>query len=241
MAYQGFWLLSSNRHLRSSVPVKRIAQQTKLTTEQVLYQYVRQHLGLIVLSGTSNSKHMEEDLALESVRLTEQQLVSIAAVPVPAHTGSDAVELLFVNQLGHELNLFWKSHKGELKPNGVVQPGQTSGVNSFHGHEFIVKQGDLLVGWFEADRGLGPSQTVLLNGTLTVRFENPSNVAWEISKFGNKQRQAVPAAGGVEVGSAVGDLWVLEGPGGASKEWEAGWEGPGVQLMQVGEAVREEL
>lgn len=63
--YQPFWTLTGNPRLLSSEAVKQAATRLQWTEAQVIYRFVKQGFGIpglhcVVLSGTTDEKHMRE-------------------------------------------------------------------------------------------------------------------------------------------------------------------------------------
>ena len=61
IGYQGFSLLTANRKLLASVELAEIATRHSRTVPQTVFRFALQ-IGMILLSGTSNIEHMQEDL-----------------------------------------------------------------------------------------------------------------------------------------------------------------------------------
>jgi len=62
IAYQGFSLLTANRAELSDARVVALAKRLGSTVPQLIFRFAME-LGMMPLTGTSNEKHMEEDLA----------------------------------------------------------------------------------------------------------------------------------------------------------------------------------
>jgi diketogulonate reductase-like aldo/keto reductase len=69
IAYQGFSLLTANRHELVRPAVDEIMMRTGYTREQVVFRFAMQ-VGMIPLTGTSNIEHMRQDLAAQELQLT---------------------------------------------------------------------------------------------------------------------------------------------------------------------------
>ena len=63
IVYQGFSLLTANRHVTASSKVLAIAARHKKTAQQVVFRFSQQ-LGMLPLTGTTDSAHMRQDLDL---------------------------------------------------------------------------------------------------------------------------------------------------------------------------------
>ncbi|MGB0360910.1 MAG: aldo/keto reductase, partial [Endozoicomonas sp.] len=62
--YQGFSLLTANTDILKHPEFQAIINRTKLTGPQVIFQFALK-IGMTVLTGTSDAKHMQEDLHCE--------------------------------------------------------------------------------------------------------------------------------------------------------------------------------
>jgi diketogulonate reductase-like aldo/keto reductase len=71
--YQGFSLLTANRKELSQEAVTQIARKYQKTIPQVVFRFCQQ-LGMVCLTGTSDSDHMREDLAIMDFELSESEL-----------------------------------------------------------------------------------------------------------------------------------------------------------------------
>jgi diketogulonate reductase-like aldo/keto reductase len=67
IVYQGFSLLTANREVMQHSPFIELATKLDATPEQVVFAFARA-VGILPLTGTSNSEHMKQDLA--SLQLT---------------------------------------------------------------------------------------------------------------------------------------------------------------------------
>lgn len=76
--YQPFSLLTGNPHVISSEVLVKISARTGRTAAQVLFRFARD-VGMLPLTGTSDEKHMKEDLALDFA-LTPEELAAIDRV-----------------------------------------------------------------------------------------------------------------------------------------------------------------
>lgn len=59
--------------------VRNLARKYNKTNEQIFFRFV-QHLGILPLSGTTNPHHMEEDLAVSTFSLEEEEVRSIETI-----------------------------------------------------------------------------------------------------------------------------------------------------------------
>ncbi|KAH9120148.1 hypothetical protein AeMF1_007540 [Aphanomyces euteiches] len=77
--YQSFWTLTGNPQLVHGPDVTAIATRLGKTNEQVWYRFVMA-LGIVPLSGTTNVQHMTDDLAVENIALTKDDLARLATL-----------------------------------------------------------------------------------------------------------------------------------------------------------------
>lgn len=82
IVYQGFWLLTANRHVLAAPPVQAIASRLGATPAQVLFRCVMQ-LGAIPLTGTKDPAHMAQDLAACEMSLSRDEVATILAAGSP--------------------------------------------------------------------------------------------------------------------------------------------------------------
>jgi len=72
--YQSFWTLSANPHILSDKKVSELCYAHKQTSAQMLFAYLAQTGVVTPLTGTTDPKHMEEDLqVLDMPELTPQE------------------------------------------------------------------------------------------------------------------------------------------------------------------------
>ncbi|KAJ3090347.1 hypothetical protein HK102_004038 [Quaeritorhiza haematococci] len=79
IVYQSFWTLTANPEILGSRVVQAIAERDGKTVEQVLYRFVME-LGIVPLNGTTNEKHMREDLEVLDWKLGKEDVKKIAAL-----------------------------------------------------------------------------------------------------------------------------------------------------------------
>ena len=70
--YQSFWTLTANPSILKHPNVIDFSHTHHKTSEQIFYKFV-QSLGIIPLSGTTNTNHMRDDLQLGDFELTSSQ------------------------------------------------------------------------------------------------------------------------------------------------------------------------
>jgi diketogulonate reductase-like aldo/keto reductase len=74
--YQGFSLLTANRHVVAGPLVREIAARVGASPEQVVFRFAL-HVGMIVLTGTTNPAHMRGDLSCTGFALTDADVGAI--------------------------------------------------------------------------------------------------------------------------------------------------------------------
>lgn len=79
LVYQGFSLLTANDRLIRGWVVRDIARRHQRTPAQVVFRFALQ-LGMIPLTGTTNPRHMAEDLAVYEFELTAAEVNAIERV-----------------------------------------------------------------------------------------------------------------------------------------------------------------
>ena len=71
--YQGFSLLNANRRVVTGPLVREIAARVHASPEQVVFRFAL-HVGMIVLTGTTNPVHMRADLSCTGFALTDGEV-----------------------------------------------------------------------------------------------------------------------------------------------------------------------
>lgn len=79
IVYQGFWTLTANPHVLAHASVRATAMRHGATPAQVLYRWLVLE-GVVPLIGTTSETHMEEDLAIFDIALSETERSAIAAL-----------------------------------------------------------------------------------------------------------------------------------------------------------------
>ncbi len=74
--YQGFSLLTANKHVLASPKITAIAKAHRKTTSQIVFKFAQQ-VGMLPLTGTSDPAHMQQDLALGGFELDAEELGTI--------------------------------------------------------------------------------------------------------------------------------------------------------------------
>jgi diketogulonate reductase-like aldo/keto reductase len=76
VVYQGFSLLTANRREVAGPIVGRIANELDRTAAQVVFRFALQ-LGMVCLTGTTDPRHMREDLAVHEFVLDGDAMEAI--------------------------------------------------------------------------------------------------------------------------------------------------------------------
>ncbi|MFA5943104.1 MAG: aldo/keto reductase [Candidatus Thermoplasmatota archaeon] len=76
ISYQGFSLLTGHRALMQSPAVQAMAKRLEATLAQVVFAYCLAR-GILVLTGTTSSVHMAQDLEAERIQLTPAEMAAI--------------------------------------------------------------------------------------------------------------------------------------------------------------------
>jgi diketogulonate reductase-like aldo/keto reductase len=79
IVYQGFSLLTANRHELARPEVARIAARHRRTVAQVAFRFALD-VGMVALTGTTNAAHMRDDLAVFDFRLDPAEVALIERV-----------------------------------------------------------------------------------------------------------------------------------------------------------------
>jgi len=82
IVYQGFSLLTANRHVLAQRGVRELAERRGVTPAQLVFRFALQ-LGMIPLTGTSDPAHMAQDLAVFDFELTAAELALVEAAGRP--------------------------------------------------------------------------------------------------------------------------------------------------------------
>ncbi len=77
--YQGFSLLTANRDVLVDPETWAIAKRLGTGPQQVIFRFALQ-IGMLPLTGTTNEQHMKEDLQVENLELTPQEVLRIEAM-----------------------------------------------------------------------------------------------------------------------------------------------------------------
>ena len=74
--YQGFSLLTANKHVLANPKITAIASRYRKTTSQIVFRFAQQ-VGMLPLTGTSDQTHMQQDLDLDGIELDDEELATI--------------------------------------------------------------------------------------------------------------------------------------------------------------------
>jgi diketogulonate reductase-like aldo/keto reductase len=77
--YQGFSLLTANRDVLADPEVRAIAKRLDTGPAQVVFAFAM-HIGMLPLTGTTNSQHMKEDLQAEQLSLSAEDIQRIETI-----------------------------------------------------------------------------------------------------------------------------------------------------------------
>lgn len=79
IAYQGFSLLTANPFVVKHPIIKRIGELLSRTPQQIVFRFAHQ-LGITVLTGTTNRRHMEEALGVFDFELSNEDMRIIGEI-----------------------------------------------------------------------------------------------------------------------------------------------------------------
>ncbi|HWP59748.1 MAG TPA: aldo/keto reductase [Candidatus Acidoferrales bacterium] len=79
IVYQGFSLLTANVEFLSHPEIRRIAGRLKAAIAQVIFRFAMQ-VGMLPLTGTTNQRHMKEDLEAEKLALLPEEVERIETI-----------------------------------------------------------------------------------------------------------------------------------------------------------------
>jgi diketogulonate reductase-like aldo/keto reductase len=83
IVYQGFSLLTANRAVLQHSLITAIAARESATAAQVVFRFAAA-VGMLPLTGTSDAKHMHQDLASASVELSPDEVQAIESIQASA-------------------------------------------------------------------------------------------------------------------------------------------------------------
>lgn len=79
--YQGFSLLTANREVLAEPEVRGIANRLGAGVAQVIFRFAMQ-IGMLPLTGTTNSQHMKEDLQAEQLSLSPEEIQRLETIGI---------------------------------------------------------------------------------------------------------------------------------------------------------------
>jgi len=79
LIYQGFSLLTANREALVDPEIRAIAQRLGAGPAQVIFRFAMQ-IGMLPLTGTTSEKHMREDLQVEQLELSPDEIRQIETI-----------------------------------------------------------------------------------------------------------------------------------------------------------------
>lgn len=79
IVYQGFSLLTANKDVLRRPVVTTLADQQNATPAQIIFAFARS-VGMLPLTGTSSSEHMQQDLASRNLVLAEDAIQKIDSI-----------------------------------------------------------------------------------------------------------------------------------------------------------------
>jgi diketogulonate reductase-like aldo/keto reductase len=79
LVYEGFSLLTANQEFFGAPELHAIARRVGAGVAQVIFRFAQQ-VGMLPLTGTTDPRHMKEDLACERFTLTPEELQQIETV-----------------------------------------------------------------------------------------------------------------------------------------------------------------
>jgi diketogulonate reductase-like aldo/keto reductase len=81
VVYQGFSLLTANRGVLHHPEIDAIAKRCNTEPAQVIFRFARQ-VGMLPLTGTTNAQRMKDDLAIDRVELTPEEIARVETIAV---------------------------------------------------------------------------------------------------------------------------------------------------------------
>lgn len=82
VVYQSFWTLTANPHILEQPMIMLLCRRLRKTPAQIFFRYLVVR-GITPLTGTSDSEHMQEDLAIGEFELGAADLMAIDGLLVP--------------------------------------------------------------------------------------------------------------------------------------------------------------
>ncbi len=81
IVYQGFSLLTANRGVVQNPEVGAIAERCNTGPAQVIFRFARQ-VGMLPITGTTNTQRMKDNLDIDRVELTKEEIARIETIAV---------------------------------------------------------------------------------------------------------------------------------------------------------------
>lgn len=81
LIYQGFSLLTANKAYLSNDFIHSLANKYKKTVPQIIFRFA-QDIGIIPLTGTTDEKHMQQDLAIDDFSLSKEEIENLELIAV---------------------------------------------------------------------------------------------------------------------------------------------------------------
>lgn len=79
ITYQSFWTLTANPQLLAERTIQKLAGNYQRTPAQIFFRFLAQ-IGIVPLTGTTSSIHMQEDLAIFDFALNPDEFAAIKAL-----------------------------------------------------------------------------------------------------------------------------------------------------------------
>jgi diketogulonate reductase-like aldo/keto reductase len=79
--YQGFSLLTANQQILGHPHIAAIAKRLGTGPLQVIFRFA-QHIGILPLTGTTSEQHMKEDLQVDRLELSQDDVMLIEMIAV---------------------------------------------------------------------------------------------------------------------------------------------------------------
>jgi diketogulonate reductase-like aldo/keto reductase len=77
--YQGFSLLTANREVLAGEEIQTIAGRLHATPAQIIFRFAMQ-IGMLPLTGTTSERHMREDLQVQQLTLSSEEIERIETI-----------------------------------------------------------------------------------------------------------------------------------------------------------------
>ena len=82
VVYQGFSLLTANRHELSNPKIRDIATRRGVTIPQIVFAFASR-IGILPLTGTTDATHMRQDLDALDLTLSDEEIRTIETIAHP--------------------------------------------------------------------------------------------------------------------------------------------------------------